>query len=61
MSHLLLPIPFQPLLQREYADILQQQFNKEPSSNIDNIISKTCVMFYFESLQDEIKSRSGHL
>jgi len=28
MSHLLLPIPFQPLLQREYADILQQQFNK---------------------------------
>jgi len=26
--HLLLPISFQPLLQREYADILQQQFNK---------------------------------
>jgi len=26
--HLLLPIPFQPLLQREYADILQQQFSK---------------------------------
>ena len=28
MSHLLLPIPFQPLLLREYADILQQQFHK---------------------------------
>jgi len=27
-SHLLLPIPFQPLLLREYADILQQQFTK---------------------------------
>jgi len=36
-SHLLLPIPFQPLLQREYADILQQQYNKRytfpPSSS----------------------------
>ena len=28
MSHLLLPIPFQPLLLREYADILQQQYHK---------------------------------
>ena len=28
MSDLLLPIPFQPLLLREYADILQQQFHK---------------------------------
>eukprot|EP00092_Neocalanus_flemingeri_P040572 GFUD01044178.1.p1 GENE.GFUD01044178.1~~GFUD01044178.1.p1 ORF type:complete len:760 (-),score=259.24 GFUD01044178.1:200-2479(-) len=27
-SHLLLPIPFQPLLLREYTDILQQQFTK---------------------------------
>jgi len=30
-SHLLLPIPFQPILQREYADILQQQYNKRYS------------------------------
>jgi len=30
-SHLLLPIPFEPLLKREYADILQQQFNKRYS------------------------------
>ena len=28
MSHLLLPIPFQPLLLREYTDILQQQYHK---------------------------------
>ena len=28
MSELLLPIPFQPLLLREYADILQQQYHK---------------------------------
>jgi len=43
MSHLLLPIPFQPILNKEYADILQVQFNKrytfqegrsaEPKSN----------------------------
>jgi len=26
--HLLLPVPFQPILQKEYADILQLQFNK---------------------------------
>jgi hypothetical protein len=28
MSHILLPVPFVPILQKEYADILQIQFNK---------------------------------
>ena len=28
MSHLLLPIPFQPLLLREYHDVLKQQYTK---------------------------------
>ena len=28
MSHLLQPIPFQPLLLREYHDILKQQYHK---------------------------------
>ena len=28
MSHLLLPIPFQPLLLREYHDVLKQQYHK---------------------------------
>lgn len=28
MSHLLSPLPFQPILDKEYADILQVQFNK---------------------------------
>ena len=27
-SHLLLPLPFQPILLREYAEIRQQQFTK---------------------------------
>jgi len=29
MSHIFLPIPFQPILNKEYADILQVQFNKQ--------------------------------
>merc|ERR1719319_498933 len=31
MSHLMLPIPFQPILNKEYADIIQIQFNKRYS------------------------------
>jgi len=67
-SHLLLPIPFQPLLLREYADILQQQFNKrftfpkcEPPSSISTYSTKYWKDQRLQSMKDRLNQTKSQL
>jgi hypothetical protein len=45
MSHILLPVPFVPILQKEYADILQLQFNKASGNQYRNKLISFCCQF----------------